>query len=805
MTLQSLKILFRKQPVFAAINFGGLVVGMTAALLLFKFVRYEQTYDRQSPHAGQIWRVFNQTLSGQTVTMQDANTHSAVGPTLKKDVAGVVDFARLYCGNTPEVVVVANNQPFDVKRYYATDPGFMRMFPQTLLEGNAQTCLNAPHTAVLTSSTAQRVFGNGSALNRSFRIKNGMMAGTYQVTAVVADPPQNTHLKFDMLLSYSTRYATGHQDNFESYWDYNYFQLAPNANPAAVRQRLAQINEQFLKREGIRLEIQPFADIHLHSNLSYELEPNGSYQTVQFLGIIALLIVVIAFINYVNLTTALANERAKEVGVRKALGAGRSALVRQFLMEGFVLSFLAFGTAILFLHLGIESFGAFIGRPLNDPSLGFDGLFWGVSVGTVAVISLLTGLYPALQLAGTQSVSVLKGTLSVGSAGLFRKGLVVTQFACSVALLIGVFVVTQQLQFLKNHDLGINLRQIVTLKANPAPTDSTARQRLGAFKTACAQLSGVEDLTFSNVVPGLGINTISGSNRPLHWVRKPDYVRGASYFVETDADFFRLFGVKVLAGKHQFFEDRAARFRTVSINEKMRKSLGFPSAQAAVGEQIAYENSENGATMTIGAVVEDFHIESLKTTPQPTLYYCFAPENLNYISLKIKASQMTAALETVQIAWEKIYPDQPFNYWFLDENFAAQYRAETQFNRVFGLFAALAILISCLGLFGLVAYSVQRRTKEIGIRKVLGASVGSLVAMLGKDFLMLIGVAIVIACPVGYYLMAQWLQDFAYRVSISGWVFVAAISLTVGLALLTIGYHALKAALMNPVKSLKVE
>jgi putative ABC transport system permease protein len=805
MTLQSLKILFRKQPVFAAINFGGLVIGMTAALLLFKFVRYEQTYDRQSPHAGQIWRVFNQTLNGQTVTMQDANTHSAVGPTLKKDVAGLVEFARLYCGNTPEVVVMANNQPFDVKRYYATDPGFMRMFPQTLLEGNAQTCLNAPHTAVLTSSTAQQIFGSAQALNRSFRITNGMMAGTYQVTAVVADPPQNTHLKFDMLLSYATRYAAGHQDNFESYWDYNYFQLAPNANPEAVRQRLAQINEQFLKREGIRLEIQPFADIHLHSNLSYELEPNGSYQTVQFLGIIALLIVVIAFINYVNLTTALANERAKEVGVRKALGAGRSALVRQFLTEGFVLSFLAFGVAVLFLHLGIEPFGTFIGRPLNDPSLGFDGIFWGVSVGAVAVISLLTGLYPALQLAGTQSVSVLKGTLSVGSAGLFRKGLVVTQFACSVALLIGVFVVTQQLQFLKNHDLGISLQQIVTLKSSPAPTDSTARRRLGVFKTACAQLSGVEGLASSSIVPGLGINTISGSNRPLHWVRKPDYVRGASYFVETDADFFRLFGVKVLAGKHQFFEDRTARFQTVSINQKMCKALDFPSAQAAIGEQIAYKNSENGATMTIGAVVEDFHIESLKTTPQPTLYYCFAPEDLNYISLKIKASQMTNALQAVQTTWEKIYPDQPFNYWFLNENFAAQYRAEAQFNRVFGLFAALAILISCLGLFGLVAYSVQRRTKEIGIRKVLGASAVSLVAMLGKDFLLLIGVAIVIACPVGYYLMAQWLQDFAYRVSISGWVFVAAIALTVGLALLTIGYQAIKAALMNPVKSLKTE
>lgn len=805
MFVQSLKILVRKQPLFTAINFGGLVLGMTAALLLLKFVRYEQTYDRQSPHAPAIWRVFNQTLSGGAITMQDANTHSAVGPTLKKDVAGVVEFARLYCGNTPEVVVMAQQQPFDVKRYYATDPGFLRMFPQQVIQGNPQSCLDAPYTAVLTSTTAKRVFGTERAINQSFRITSGMMAGTYTVTAIVADPPQNTHLKFEMLLSYATRYATGHQDNFESYWDYNYFQLAANASPDAVRQRLEQINRQFLKQEGIRLDIQPFTDIHLHSNLSYELEPNGSYQTVQFLGIIALLIVVIAFINYIHLTTALAHERSKEVGIRKALGASRMILIRQFLSESFAVSFLAFGIAVVCLQLSIEPFSAFIGRPLSDASLGFDLLFWAISAATVAVISLLTGAYPALQLAGYHISDTLRGRLSFGQASTLRKGLVVAQFACSVALLIGVFVVTQQLHFLRNHDLGIQLDQIVALKTTPNYADTTLRRRLAFFKTTCAQLSGVSGSASSSVVPGLGINTISGSNRPLRWVKKPDYVRGPSYFVETDQDFFQLFGVKVLAGKHQYFEDRAARFRTVTINQKMCKALGFPSAAAAVGEQIAYENSENGATMTIGAVVEDFHVESLKTTPQPTLYYCFAPEALSYLSLKIEASQIQNTLQAVQANWEKIYPDQPFNYWFLDDNFANQYHTETQFHRVFGLFAALAILISCLGLFGLVAYSVQRRTKEIGIRKVLGASVGNITALLSKDFLQLVLLAIVMACPVAYYFMEQWLADFAYRIQISWWVFVTAGVVVVLIALLTVSSQAIRAALTNPVESLKTE
>ncbi len=805
-----IKFLLRKQPVFTALNFGGLVIAMTAGLLLFKYVRYEQTYDRQSPYAAQIWRVFNQTLDGETVVTKDANTHSAVGPTLKREVPGVVDFARLYCGNSPEVAVLARQKAFLLDRFYTTDQGFLRMFPQRVLQGNVVNCLEAPYAAVLTESNARRLFGSTDALGQTLQITSGMCAGTYTVTAVVADPPENTHLKFDMLASYATRYAQGFEDNFGSYWDYNYFQLAPNADPAAVRRKLADINERSLKKEGIRLEIQPFTDIHLHSDLTYELEPNGSARAVRFLGIVALLILGIAFINYVNLTTALANERSKEVGIRKAIGASRSMLTRQFMMESLLLCSLAFAAALLCLTATLPWFGDLIGRPLadaqNTQTAAPDFVFWGYSTGFTLLAALLAGLYPALRLSGFKPADVLKGRFAGGGHPL-RKGLVVLQFTFSTGLIFGALVVGGQLNFLQHHDLGIQLDQMVAVRSVPVenPRDTTASRKLALFKTECERLAGVRGVAASNVAPGLGVSAIGGSNRPLHWVQKPGFANITSYFVETDESFFNLFGVKILAGEHRFRPDRAARYSTVTINKAMLDALGFPSAGAAVGQQIAYKNSENGATMTVGAVIDNFHIESLKTAPKPTLYYCFSPDQLTYLSLKIDPEHIAASLSAIQTAWTNIYPERPFQYWFLDDHFAQQYRSEQQFAKVFRLFTGLAMLISCLGLLGLMTYNVQRRRKEIGIRKVLGASVTGITGLLAKDFLKLVGVAIAIASPVAYFFMNRWLADFAYRIDIQWWMFAAAGGAAVSIAFLTVGFQSVKAALANPVKSLRSE
>ncbi|MCC7465033.1 MAG: ABC transporter permease [Saprospiraceae bacterium] len=789
----------RRHKAFTAINFGGLTIGITAALLLFRYVRHEYAYDRQSPYVDQIWRVYNYTADCSAVMTKDANTHSAVGPTLQRSLPEVADFARLYCGSSPEVVVLADQKPFEWQKCYMTDPGFLRLFPQTILQGNPNTCLNQPGQALITQSQAKRLFGEGMVLGKTFRISDGMMAGLYTVTAVVADPPRNTHLKFDALLSYSTRYASGHEDNFDSYWDYNYLLLNPGANPEKVRQKLREISQAELKDDGITLDIQRFTDIHLHSDLTYELEPNSKVKTVQFLGLIGLLILGIALINYVNLASAFAQERAKEVGIRKAIGANRTQLIGQFLSEHLILCCTALGLATGLYHQTLPWFDNLAGI---EPSNSSDPAFWMISLGIVLFMALAAGWYPALLMSGYQPAQALRGRFGRLKGGFLRKSLVTTQFLCSAGLIFGVLVVNRQLQFLRQYELGVSLDQMVSLRLS-APRDSLTGRKLSLLQQKCAQIPGISGSAFSSITPGLGINGISGSNRPLRWTQLPEYARISSYFVETDEHFFPLFGVKVLAGEHRFHPNPEARFRHVTLNETMRKALGFSTPEAAIGQEIAYENSEGGATMKVGAVVEDFHIESLKHTPRPTLYYCFAPEDLRYLTLKIHPHQLSQALGSLQTVWAELFPDQPLTYWFLDEHFAQQYRQEARFESVFGIFAGLAIALSCMGLLGLTAFQVQRRKKEIGIRKVLGAGTLGLIGLLMKDFLKLVLLALALASPLAAWLMQLWLEGYAYRIGLDAWMFVATGLLVLIFALGTVCLQSFKAAADNPVNSLR--
>lgn len=806
MIIHAFRMLLRKNPLFTALNLAGLVIGMAACLLILKYVRYEQNYDRQTPYAADIWRVFNQTMNGETVLTEDANSHSGIAPALKADVPEVVDFARLYNAGSNEVTVITAGQPFEFNRFFCTDPGFLRMFPQRRLQGDLSTCLQNPYAAVLTETTARRLFGSADALGKTLKIPSGMCSGDYMVTAVVADPPENTHLKFDLLTSYATRYAKGHQDGFDSYWDYTYFQLAPGAGTENVQRRLAAINEQYLKKNGIRLDIQPFADIHLHSNLTYEIEPNGSARSVRFLSLVAIFILFIAFINYVNLATALVRERAKEVGIRKATGASRGMLARQFLLESGLLSGVAFALSAALLSTTLTWFGHLVGRPLEIASHRVDWTFWAITTGFFGLSALIAGLYPAWMLSRFRPAEVLRGRLDARNGMGMRQPLVVLQFVFSIGLIFGVIVVMQQVRFLKNHDLGLQLDQMVALKTTPADgSDTLAPQRLALFKAECEQVSSLHGVAASGIAPGLGINSISGSSRPIHWVKKTDFVRSTTYFVETDEDFFDLYGAKILSGNIELFPEPRGRYNHIAINRAMLDLLGFPNPESAVGEQIAYEDAENGARNTITAVVDNFHIESLKTPTKPTIYYCFPPEQLNYLSVKISPDQAQASLDALHRIWQKIYPEQPFRYWFLDEHFAAQYRAETQFGQVFGLFAGLAVFVSCLGLFGLVAHGAERRRKEIGIRKVLGASVASVTSLLAGDFLKLVVMAFAIAVPIGYFFMNRWLTDFAHRIDIQWWMFAAAGLAAVGISFLTVGFQSVRAALANPVKSLRSE
>lgn len=806
-----LKIAWRnlvKHRVFTTINILGLSIGMVSCLLILQYVRYERNYDKISLHTPHLWRAYNQTLTNGVVTTQDGNTHPILGPSLKADLPEVVDYFRLYNRNVGEVVFYQDNQPVKIRHFWMTDPGFLRIFPQRFLAGNPADCLKDPWKVVITESAALRLFPGGDAMGKVLQVPGGHFSGQYIVEGIVADPPQNTHLKFNVLTGYATRYAKGHTDSWNSYWDYNYFQLAPGADPAKVRRQLAAYSEEHLKSQGIRLEMQPFESIHLQSDMTYEVEPNGSARTVQFLGLVSLLILAIAFINYINMTTARSFERAKEVSMRKVVGAGRRQLIGQFLLEGFLLNGIALALALVALQTLMPYFSQLIGRPLAEQ--GFDAVFWYQSGGLFLAGMIAACGYPALMLTRFAPLEVLRGYRSEkGSAGVWlRKALVVFQFACSTALIFGLTVVSRQLSFLQNHDKGLSLDQVVAVKL-PDPDwsrDSLNRRLMEGFRNEVRSVSGIRSMASSNIVPSLGTQSIAGTSGGLVLANKPgEVLPGTIYFVDAEPGFYETYDIRFLAGKPFVTADRRNSNRHVIINKAMLDMLGIGSPEAAIGRELAYPNSNGDYRMKIEGVVADFHIESLKAPARPTLYFCLQEVLNGYMSLKLEAGHVQPLLASLEKSWQKFYPETPFEYWFLDEQFGRQYTAEMQLSRVFGLFAALAVFIACLGLFGLAKFTAEQRTKEIGIRKVLGASVAQLSTMLSKDFLKLVLIACIVAFPFAWWVMHNWLQDFAYRVNIGGWIFIVTGLTSLLIAFITVSFQAIKAALANPVKSLRTE
>lgn len=795
-----------KLKVHSAIQVGGMAVGLLATLLIVQYVRFEVGYDRQSPHADRIWRVFNETHSNGRVVTKDANSHSIVGPRLRAERPEVVDFARLVNLGLDEATLTRPAaEPVLAGRFFAADPSFLRLFPQRFLGGDPRTCLLAPYQMVLTERVARQVFGQQNPVGQTVAIGDIRWAGQYTVTGVVADPPADTHLKFGVLVSYQTRYAKNHRDDWDSYWDYTYLLLAPGARPDAVQKRLAQLSDTHLKAEGIRLNLQPLTAIHLHSDLTYELEPNGRAQTVAILALTALAILVIAWLNSINLHAARALQRANEVGTRRLLGGTRGHLFLQFAVEAALVNGLAAVLAVACLVPALGFFASLVSKPLDAVSLGV-----GEGLGVAGVYALTVGLTAWVQaslFAGFRPIDLVQRRYAgLVSGKVLQKGLVVFQFSCSVALLIGLLVVHGQLRFLRHHSLGLQLDQMVTLKLPDfAWRDTLRAAQVARLEHRVSQLAGVAAACRSSAVPSLGINHIAGTSAGISAVGQPPSTGGATvYFLRTDSAFFRTFSIPFLAGNVFLHPNVDEQHRHVALNQSAARLLGFRNAGEAVGRQFFF-NDQPGTPVTIHGVVADFHIETLKNPTRPTIYYCGDRINDAYLSVKIRPETLPQTLAAVQALWRTQFPDIVFRYTFLDQHFAAQYRAEQQFETVFGLFAGLAALVACLGLFGLATFTAEQRTKEIGVRKVLGASVASIVALLSKEFLKLVLVAVVIASPVAWYAMHRWLQGFAYRIDIAWWVFVVAGALTVGIALLTVGFQSVKAALTNPVKSLRNE
>ena len=793
----------RKYKGYTFINVAGLAVGLACCLLIVLFVRDELSYDRYHEKADQIYRVTLDALLGE----QEINAPISPAPmaqALVNDYPEVVQATRLftYAGET---LVRYEDRRFVEERFFFGDSTTFDVFTFPLLRGDPETALLEPNTVVLTESTARKYFGQDDPMGKTIRVDDEF---DYEVTGVMADMPENSHFHFDFLGALGTlggsRNPMWVSNNFRTYFilDESHTPEALEAKfPSMVEKYAGPQVEQILNitleqfyASGGRFEfhLQALTDIHLHSNLGYEIEPNGDIAYVYAFSIIAFLILLIACINFMNLATARSANRAKEVGVRKVLGSNRRQLTLQFLMESMLLSALALVVALVLAAALLPVFNNLSGKTLEIDY--FDGFLLTVVLGMAAGMGLLAGSYPAFFLSSFRIVDVLKGQRQAGlkSSGL-RSGLVVFQFVISIALMITTAMVYRQVDYVQSKRLGFDKEHVVVLER----FDALGPQQ-EAFKQQIQQHPNAVSAAAANTLPGrnFGDTSFFPEGAP------PEQLRNIRLLV-TDFDLLETLNLDVIEGR-AFSRDLSTDSTAVVLNEAAVKEFGW-SITKAVGKRLVSPGFTQNDTqfLTIIGVVRDFHFQTLRDEIRPL--GLFIGRNLSYLAVRIRPDDIPGTLAAFETQWQTFAPEQPFTYSFLDRDVNALYQADQRTGSLFGTFALLAIVIACLGLFGLAAFTAEQRTKEIGVRKVLGASVGGIVVLLSKEFTRLVGIAFVVAAPLAYLAMDRWLQDFAFRVDLAWWIFAAAGLAALAIAWLTVSYQSIKAALINPVEALRYE
>jgi putative ABC transport system permease protein len=784
--------------IFSFINIFGLALGIAASLLIFQYARFELSYDRFEPNASRIYRLQLDRYNNGKLSTQWAAGCTGIGPLVRDALPEIESFARLHSAGT---IVSYKDREYRENRMYFTTDDFLRMFSYHAVAGSATGALKELNSAVITESTARKYFGSEDPIGKNLSVHKK----DFKVTAVIPDPPSNTHLKFDFLLSWANVVKDqGPNANTVWFWDgfLNYIQVRPGTDPALLEKKIAAVvqakwgGEMEKTHDGMVFHLQPLPDIHLYSHYIGETEVNGDGKAVYFLLIIAVFIIVIAWINYINLATARSIERAKEVGVRKVLGSLRRQLISQFLFESLLINGLAIVLAALLILACLPLFNFITGQKLHFSIFG-DPAFWGILSGLFITGTFLSGLYPAFVLSSFKPISILKGRLSKTSHGaLLRQSLVVIQFIASVILMVGTFAVYRQLHFMQHQDLGVNITQTLVLRG-PGSVDSTYEKKLTAFKTETLTIPGVKQLAVSTSVPGSQTGWNAGGIRLVG----SDPTSANQYrVIGIDNDFLNTFELKLLAGRNFF--PGLADSTSVLFNEAAIKKLGFNKPEDVISKRIEFW----GIQYTIVGVVSNHHQESLRQDYDAHIFR-FMPDANSYYSLKLSSDRNNwqEIITSVQRQWKNFFPGNPFEYFFLDEHFAEQYKADMQFGQTFGLFAGLAIFVSCLGLLGLASFVTSQRTKEIGIRKIVGANLPNILLLLTKDFMKPLIVSFIIATPLTWFLLQKWLENYAFRITLNPWMFILPILLILLIALFTVSSQTLKAATANPAKSLRTE
>lgn len=787
-----LKITFRnlwRQKGFSFINIMGLAVGMAACFLIFLYVIFEKSYDSFHSKAPNIYRLVTDVKT-PSETIHAGITSWPMAPNIKADFPEVEAFTRV---QRTSMLVTKEEKKFQEERALFADSTFFQTFDFRLLKGDPLSVLKDNFTVVLSQSAAKKYFGDADPIGQTLWLYDHYPT---KVTGVMEDVPENSHIKADMVVSMSTltKQLNPDQDYQWSNFDaITYLLLKQGTDADALEKKFPAFMERHNGKEmrdnkmSYTLFLEPLKEVYMNAERDDAID-NGNRNNVMVFSLIAAFILVIAGINFVNLTTARSTERAKEVGIRKVSGAERGQLMRQFIGESLIISLISFVLALCLVALLLPLFNHLAGKIVSTDVFSNPGhvlLLFAAAVG----IGLLAGIYPSVVLSSFKPVVVLKGRFATGKKGVvLRKGLVVTQFAISIALIIGTIVVYNQMNYMRNQDLGFQKDQMLVIDVQGTGTD--------ALKNEMARLLQVKSVSYSSSVPGSSnsraYSEVENSKGELQ-VANLDL-----YFV--DYDYIPQYKIEVVAGRPFSKEFGTDSTGSLIINETAAKYFGYDSPKEAIGRRFKQWGREG----KIIGVIKDFHFRSLQESIAP-LSMRIEPERFNLLSAQVSTGQLPATMAAIENKWKNVETRKPFSYYFLDEFFDRQYRSEERFGTLFLYFAILAIFISCLGLFGLASYSTIQRTKEIGIRKVMGASVASIVNLLSKDFLLLVAVSFFIAAPVAGYFMTGWLNDFAYRTDINWWVFVAGGITALLIALFTISYQAIRAAMANPTKSLRTE
>ncbi|MBC9929913.1 ABC transporter permease [Chitinophaga qingshengii] len=790
-----------RNKVFSGINIMGLAIGIAASLLIMQYVAFEWSYENFQAKGDRIYRVKQERFEkGQLSTSWAAGAY-AVGNHFKQAFPEIEDYVKLIKKNA--VMLGYQENRVKVASYYVASDSYFSIFSTPLISGDARTALKEPNTIVLSENIAHKLFGQEDPIGKIVRQNDHEVL---KVTGVYRDMPANTHLKADAIYSYATFLDREKPGDPETAWQWDgcltYLLLRPGTDAQKLEAKFSSLENLYYanqpKEFTTRYSLQPLKDIHLYSHLMMETETNGQGNTVYLLMGIALFIVVIAWINYINLATARAINRAVEVGVRKAVGSRRSQLVAQFMIESVILNSIAVVMALFLVVFFIPLFNSVTGQQLSF-SLMYDLTFWMALGGLFVVGSFLSGLYPAFVLSRFKPVVVLKGkAISSRQGSTLRRSLVVVQFAASIFLLVSMFTVFKQIQFMRSQQLGFNIAQTLVVKPPIIYTDSTRMQQQQAFKEQLMHETNIHSVTVSSLVPGEASPWNAGGVRLI----EQNANEGKQFrFFRVDYDFVPAYHLKLIAGRNfdrNFGMDEhqgAAIFNRTGI-----RRLGFDQPEAAIGKRIAFFQD----TVQIAGVVEDFHQQSLHDAYEP-LILCLAPGVKGYISVGVSPDNISSTIATVQRNWKTFFPVSPFEYFFLDEHFDEQYKADQRFGKVFGVFTALAILVACLGLFGLASFTIVQRTKEISIRKILGASVTEIVRLLYREFAVLIVIAFGVAAPLAWFSTTQWLKGYAFRTELYWWLFAIPFVLVLAIAFLTVSFQSIRAALVNPAYSLRSE